>query len=116
MADWPFSPRLDREPKITFDPPATNITKLDDGSVVTHEKNANAPRTWNEEYALTMAEWATARTFWYAHRLVVPFTKFAWDDAASSATLATVRFAGPLELSRAGEDFVRFFASFIEDF
>ena len=103
MADWTFAPEIDASAE--WGPPPTLQTTLSDGKVISRQKHANAPETWEEEFKLSGSEFDTAKAFYESKGLITSFTKLSYDLFGTPTTERTVRFASPFAWTRAGEDY-----------
>jgi hypothetical protein len=103
MADWAYAPQFNAS--VAAGPPPTFQTVLDDGKVISRVKHSNIPETWSEEYWFTGAEFDTAYAFYLTKGVATSFTKLSWDVYGTAAQERTVRFAGPFEWQRSGQDF-----------
>lgn len=105
MADFAFAPEIVPPQSVQYGPPPTLLTVLEDGKAVARQKHANMPELWSETFKLVGSEFDSLKTFYDLKGLLTTFTKLSYDVHGTPTTERTVRFAGPLEWQRAGQDY-----------
>jgi hypothetical protein len=114
MADWAYLPNY--EATVTAPPPVTLQTVLEDQKVISRVKSLNALERWGEVYSFTKVDHDVAKAFFDAHGIATSFTKQSFDVGGTPTQERTVRFDGPWEITRVGDDWIDVALTFVRHF